>query len=150
LIDFSDSNFYPLVEIALPYRAGISITLGKEPAILTNYINRTMAIIHCPECGKTVSDTAAACPGCGAPVARAASERAAIGTTVSTIQETSKRLKIHIIGSSLFWWAGVILVVISFNATTDSSTMGVVGLLLLLVGTIWHIITKLRVWWHHK
>lgn len=27
-----------------------------------------MALISCPECGKEISDKAAACPGCGAPV----------------------------------------------------------------------------------
>lgn len=27
-----------------------------------------MAIINCPECGKTVSDKAAACPNCGCPI----------------------------------------------------------------------------------
>jgi len=28
-----------------------------------------MALIKCKECGKEVSDKAAACPGCGAPIA---------------------------------------------------------------------------------
>jgi len=28
-----------------------------------------MALIKCAECGKEVSDKAAACPGCGAPIA---------------------------------------------------------------------------------
>ena len=28
-----------------------------------------MALIHCPECGKEISDKAPACPNCGAPVA---------------------------------------------------------------------------------
>lgn len=27
-----------------------------------------MALIACAECGKEISDKAAACPGCGAPV----------------------------------------------------------------------------------
>ena len=27
-----------------------------------------MALINCPECGKQISDKAAACPNCGAPV----------------------------------------------------------------------------------
>ena len=28
-----------------------------------------MALIRCPECGKEISDKAAACPNCGAPIA---------------------------------------------------------------------------------
>ena len=27
-----------------------------------------MALIHCPECGREISDQAAACPGCGFPL----------------------------------------------------------------------------------
>ena len=27
-----------------------------------------MALIHCPECGREISDKAAACPGCGYPL----------------------------------------------------------------------------------
>ena len=27
-----------------------------------------MALVHCRECGKQISDQAAACPGCGAPI----------------------------------------------------------------------------------
>ena len=29
-----------------------------------------MAMIKCPECGKDISDKAAACPNCGCPVAK--------------------------------------------------------------------------------
>lgn len=32
-----------------------------------------MALITCPECGKSISDKATACPGCGAPSADTAS-----------------------------------------------------------------------------
>ena len=28
-----------------------------------------MAMIECPECGKSISDKAATCPGCGCPIA---------------------------------------------------------------------------------
>lgn len=28
-----------------------------------------MALIHCPECGREISDKASACPGCGYPIA---------------------------------------------------------------------------------
>lgn len=29
-----------------------------------------MALIHCPECGREISDQAAACPGCGYPLSK--------------------------------------------------------------------------------
>src|SRR3954467_4795628 len=31
-----------------------------------------MGLVQCPECGKDISDQAAACPGCGKPMAAAA------------------------------------------------------------------------------
>ena len=37
-----------------------------------------MAIIHCPECAKEVSNTAVACPNCGHPLAPPAVERKTI------------------------------------------------------------------------
>jgi hypothetical protein len=35
-----------------------------------------MALMSCPECGKQVSDKAAACPHCGAPIAASSSSAA--------------------------------------------------------------------------
>ena len=37
-----------------------------------------MALIHCPECGKEVSDQAPACIHCGYPLAKAREERFAL------------------------------------------------------------------------
>lgn len=31
-----------------------------------------MALIHCPECNREISDQAVACPGCGYPIQKAA------------------------------------------------------------------------------
>jgi DNA-directed RNA polymerase subunit RPC12/RpoP len=42
-----------------------------------------MALIKCAECGREVSDKAAACPGCGAPIAAAA---------VPSVQESHVRV----------------------------------------------------------
>jgi len=36
-----------------------------------------MALVKCTECGKEVSDKAAACPGCGAPIAPVATPQVA-------------------------------------------------------------------------
>ena len=30
-----------------------------------------MALIHCPECGREISDQASVCPGCGLPAGSA-------------------------------------------------------------------------------
>jgi len=51
-----------------------------------------MALINCPECSKQVSDKALTCPNCGVGIASEAESR---GTTVATIQKTSKGLELH-------------------------------------------------------
>ena len=51
-----------------------------------------MALMNCPECDREVSTNAASCPGCGTPIAGAIESRAA-GAPLTTIQETSKKLK---------------------------------------------------------
>ena len=113
-----------------------------------------MALIECPECSKTVSNTAAACPQCGAPIAQAAAERVAIGTPLSTIQQTSKRLKMHIVISVILWWTSVIWLIFAASAQSQSQTasQSVPGLpiAIFLISSAWYILTKLRIWWHHK
>lgn len=109
-----------------------------------------MALIQCSECNNTVSNKAVACPHCGAPVARAATEYAAIGTRVSTVQETSKRLKLNILFSALFWWTGFIWLMVELNSVEGPSRSIAIAGLLLFVGGVWYLITKFRIWWHHK
>jgi len=42
-----------------------------------------MAIINCPECGKSVSDKSTACPGCGNPMRSAPPQQVTIRDTNS-------------------------------------------------------------------
>ncbi len=42
-----------------------------------------MALIQCPECGKTVSSLAVSCPHCGCPIAQEQEEMPAIETIIS-------------------------------------------------------------------
>ena len=108
-----------------------------------------MPLISCPECSRQVSDAAPACPACGVPIAAASDARAA-GVPLTTIQETSKRLKLHILGSvaliviSITWLLG------SVNTDDPNEAAGGVSILLLLIGLIWFIVTRFRIWWHHK
>ena len=105
-----------------------------------------MSLIKCPECGTQVSTAASACPKCGAPIATQG-----IGTPLSTIQQTSKKLKAHIIFSSLAFWIGVIWLLIFINSDPKTPNASpTIPVLLLLTGMIWFLITKFRIWWHHK
>ena len=103
-----------------------------------------MALINCPECKNQVSSTAAACPKCGAPV----SGSMGAGTPLATTQLTSKRLKIQIVYSSLAFWIGVLWLVIS--CLGEEETASPLAGILLTIGMIWYIVTKIRIWWHHK
>lgn len=59
-----------------------------------------MALIHCPECGREVSDQAPACIHCGYPLSQAQEERFALvllsrdSDYVSTILTVQERLKL--------------------------------------------------------
>lgn len=108
-----------------------------------------MALISCPECNNQVSSTAATCPQCGAPIAEAVGSKAA-GTPLTTVQETSKKLKIHIIFSSIVFWVGVIWLFVGINDAKQGAGQPVIPVSLLFVGLVWYMVTKFRIWWHHK
>ena len=67
-----------------------------------------MPLINCPECNHECSSTATACPKCGYPITNAA-DAMAVGTQITTIQETSKRFKIHLIGAWALFITGIIM-----------------------------------------
>ncbi len=104
-----------------------------------------MALIKCTECGNQVSTTATACPKCGAPVGSEG-----IGTPLTTTQLTSKRLKVHIIFSALAFWIGLIWGIFGSAADQSNPSPSPVAVILIMVGSVWYIITKIRIWWHHK
>lgn len=106
-----------------------------------------MALINCNECNQEVSDKAVSCPKCGAPIATAQEIKAA-GVRLSTVQETSKKFKLHSLIS-------VTLVIIGFiwlfaTANNPPSEASNIPLLPITVGLIWYIVNRFRVWWHHK
>ena len=112
-----------------------------------------MALINCPECEKQVSNIAATCPNCGAPIAEATGSKAA-GVPLTTIQKTSKKFKGHIILSSFCVWIGLIWLLVGINASKQPLDQGnpqlIFPMILLFLGLIWYLITKIRIWWHHE
>jgi len=106
-----------------------------------------MALIKCRECNHEVSDKAEACPNCGAPVA-AARETVAAGTQIRTIQETSKKFKLQTLISVSIIIIGVVwLMAVKDDPQSEPSVMP--GLLI-VVGSVWYIVNRFRIWWHHK
>jgi len=79
--------------------------------------------MNCPECSSQVSSIAVSCPHCGAPIS---SGGQAIGAPLTTVQETSKLFKKHIVISSIIFWFGFLMLAIYKGK--DLSLIGVFGL----------------------
>ena len=112
-----------------------------------------MALINCDECNKEVSDKAETCPQCGAPIANALETKAA-GSQIKTIQETSKKFKLHsIISGALFIIGTAWMTQLGDTppgSTGSSLIAGLIAFSLMVIGFLWFIINQLRIWWHHK
>jgi hypothetical protein len=107
-----------------------------------------MALVNCPDCNKQVSANAPTCPGCGAPIA-AAKEAAGSGVQqLSTIQETSKRLKLHTLGAVAATVTGTTWLIV--HAQSGSSASPAIPAILAFGGLSWYLVTRFRIWWHHK
>lgn len=106
-----------------------------------------MALISCPECEAQISDKAPTCPKCGAPISKKMDEEGP-ETKVITVQETSKRLKSQVLLSTSVFIIGLIWFIASINS--DSSETAMIPFLLILIGIVWNIVTRIRIWWHHK
>ena len=108
-----------------------------------------MALVSCHECSNKVSNTASACPRCGAPVSEAAGSKAA-GAPLTTVQETSKKLKMHILIASVLFWVGVIWFFIQANMVNEGGEITGTPAAMIFGGMIWYFVTRFRIWWHHK
>jgi uncharacterized membrane protein YvbJ len=104
-----------------------------------------MALVKCPECGNQVSTAAASCPKCGAPVGSPG-----ISTPLATIQQTSKRLKLHSLFSSITLCIGLVWLIAGIAGGEAGASPSPVAIILLLVGIVWYIATRFRIWWHHE
>ena len=106
-----------------------------------------MALIKCPECSKDVSDKAPTCPNCGAPIAAASVDKQ-VGINVTTVQETSKRLKAQMLLASLSLAVGIVWAILAANASEPTSLAFPTSLF--VGGLVWYAITRFRIWWHHE
>lgn len=109
-----------------------------------------MALINCPDCNNQVSTSAVACPQCGAPIAEARQAQAA-GSQLTTTQETSKKLKLHtLISVGLIVVGLMVLALSASNARINGGEPSQFPALMIVVGLVWYIATRFRIWWHHK
>lgn len=105
-----------------------------------------MALIKCPECGTQVSEKAQQCPKCSYPISTIPAGKKV--EDVQTIQQTSKRFKKQIIVAVLLLIGGIIVIAIAADAKKYG--LAGVGILATILGVVWYIIVRLRIWWNHK
>ena len=64
--------------------------------------------MYCPNCGKELSNQAAACPYCGHPMASAASPTSQANPTTQTIKNVSPKSRLAVVLLSFFLgWLGI-------------------------------------------
>jgi len=68
-----------------------------------------MALIACTECGKQISDTAAACPGCGAPVANSGGAKATTAAPLAAPVAVAKSSNLN----AVLWGATIVILAIA-------------------------------------
>jgi uncharacterized membrane protein YvbJ len=108
-----------------------------------------MALINCPECAKKVSDAASVCPNCGVAIASKREAQKA-GASLTTIQETSKKLKLQTLGAVLAIIIGVVWLIGQMNSGQGAGEPGAIPMLFIVGGLGWYFVTRFRIWWHHK
>lgn len=109
-----------------------------------------MALINCPECNKQVSNMAPTCVGCGFKIS---ADRESAGSGVAaltTTQTTSKKLKGHILMSSLMFWVGLLIAIVVAGGDPSSDDPPKWSILMTIVGFLWYVVTRFKIWWHHK
>lgn len=104
-----------------------------------------MALVSCPECEKKVSDSAPSCPNCGVAIADAQVTHAS-GARLTTTQGTSKKLKMHTLISAVMFAVGII----GLFTQVDASEPPVWPSFVMTAGIVWYLVTRFRIWWHHK
>lgn len=102
-----------------------------------------MALIKCPECGRSVSDNATVCPNCARPLARTSYGQRA----VQVIERTGKRWKgVRVLGWILILLAGFVL----FTRWAADDSRGVAaGWWIGLAGVTCLGISRAGTWWYH-
>lgn len=89
-----------------------------------------MALVKCPDCGRSVSDLAPTCPGCGRPL---------IEQETVTIEQTGKRYKGLMVMFFIMAVAGFFLVGVNAG----------LGFVFMATGVLMFLFTLIAAWWNH-
>jgi hypothetical protein len=101
-------------------------------------------MIVCSECGRAVSDKAAACIGCGAPIA-SPSQIDWVPRAARVKPATLKQLRLHLLGGSVTLGLGL-CAALATDSLPGSGVDKLAGALLLIAGIAWTLVTLVRLW----
>jgi len=76
-------------------------------------------------------------------------ERGHAGAPVQTIQETSTKFKLHTLISVSIFCVGAIWSYAALSSVDDPSVSPIANFLF-VIGLVWFVVTRFRIWWHHK
>ena len=107
-----------------------------------------MALLSCPECNNEVSSLASTCPNCGYPIGGAGHSQSG-DARYTTIQQTSKELKLHQVIALFVFLIGLLWTFFTFADGKPEGPLNPLMFILVIGGFIGTIVTGLRTWWHH-
>ena len=67
-----------------------------------------------------------------------------------TTQLTSKSLKLQTILSSLIFWIGFTFFAVGVNSTTNPGEGATIGGWMMVIGIIWYLVNRFRIFWNHE
>ena len=102
-----------------------------------------MAMITCSECGRSISDRAAACVGCGAPLASRTSMNLAPAPSPG-LPPTRRQIRWRLLLASLMLLSGVIAARQAMHLPRYAHLASSAATALILVGLIWLLITLVQ------
>lgn len=102
-----------------------------------------MTMITCSECGRQVSDKAAACIGCGAPLTSRSGIRLAPAASPAS-PPTRAQIRWRLAAASLMLLVGVIVAARSTQMGRLAHVVAIAATFLILIGLAWLLITLVQ------
>ncbi len=103
-----------------------------------------MAMITCSECGRAISNKAAACIGCGAPVGTAGLGYGVVEPPAAPLP--MRTLWRHLLQSAGLSLLGLGLAVIADHRPDSGRWLALIAALWLIGGICWLMVTLVRLW----
>ena len=91
------------------------------------------------------------CPKCAYPINSPGSSSAPMGQggKIQTVEQTSKKFKLHQMIAIVLFVIGLIIVALGYDPEESKKIVMSIGALIAAIGVIWIFWIKAKIWWHH-